>query len=141
MYANGWHELGPRTASMSILRMSAARSAMPCLPIWPRTGASHCAGLVSQYNSDDNPVDGINLLPVLLKGWHRPGLHPARLSAPAWVRRAAKLGQWLGEGKITYHADITDGLENALDCLPKTLFKSGASHKGKMMIRVDPSAS
>jgi NADPH-dependent curcumin reductase CurA len=95
-------------------------------------------GLVSQYNADDNPVDGLNMLPVLVKGCTVQGfilldyLH--RLG-----EASAKLGQWLGEGKVKYHADVVDGLENALDAF-KTLFQSGASHKGKMMIRVDPSA-
>jgi NADPH-dependent curcumin reductase len=96
-------------------------------------------GLVSQYNADDNPVDGLNMLPVLIKGCTVQGfilldyLH--RLG-----EASGKLGQWLGEGKIKYHADVTDGLENALVAF-KTLFQSGASHKGKMMVRVDPSAN
>jgi NADPH-dependent curcumin reductase CurA len=96
-------------------------------------------GLVSQYNADDNPVDGLNMLPVLIKGCTVQGfilldyLH--RLG-----EASSKLGQWLGEGKIKYHADVTDGLENALVAF-KTLFQSGASHKGKMMVRVDPSAN
>jgi NADPH-dependent curcumin reductase CurA len=96
-------------------------------------------GLVSQYNADDNPVDGLNMMPVLLKSGTVQGfilldyLH--RLG-----EANAKLGQWLGEGKIKYHADVVDGLENALDAF-KTLFQSGASHKGKLMVRVDPSAN
>ena len=96
-------------------------------------------GLVSQYNADDNPVDGLNMLPVLLKGGTVQGfilldyLH--RLG-----EASSKLGQWLGEGKIKYHADIVDGLENALTAF-KTLFQSGASHKGKLMVRVDRSAT
>jgi NADPH-dependent curcumin reductase CurA len=96
-------------------------------------------GLVSQYNADNNPVDGLNMLPVLIKGCTVQGfilldyLH--RLG-----EASSKLGQWLGEGRIKYHADVTDGLENALVAF-KTLFQSGASHKGKMMVRVDPSAN
>ena len=94
---------------------------------------------MSQYNADDGPATGFDMLPVLLKGCTVQGfilldyLH--RLG-----EASAKLGQWLGEGKLTYHADITDGLENALTAF-RTLFQSGASHRGKMMIRVDPSAS
>jgi NADPH-dependent curcumin reductase len=96
-------------------------------------------GLVSQYNADSNPVDGLNMLPVLIKGCTVQGfilldyLH--RLG-----EASSTLGQWLGEGRIKYHADVTDGLENALVAF-KTLFQSGASHKGKMMVRVDPSAN
>jgi NADPH-dependent curcumin reductase CurA len=94
-------------------------------------------GLVSQYNADGQ-VAGLDMMPILMKSCSVQGfilldyLH--RLG-----EASAKLGQWLGEGKIKYHADIIDGLENAVGAF-KTLFQSGASHKGKMMIRVDPSA-
>jgi len=96
-------------------------------------------GLVSQYNADNNPVDGLNLLPVLLKSGTVQGfilldyLH--RLG-----EASSKLGQWLAEGKIKYHADVVDGLENTLTAF-KTLFTPGAAHKGKLMVRVDPSAN
>ncbi|MDB5394861.1 MAG: oxidoreductase, zinc-binding dehydrogenase family [Rhodospirillales bacterium] len=96
-------------------------------------------GLVSQYNADDGPAAGLDMLPILLKSCTVQGfilldyLH--RLG-----EASAKLGQWLAEGKVKYHADVTDGLENALEAF-KTLFQSGASHKGKMMVRVDPSAN
>ena len=95
-------------------------------------------GLVSQYNAEGE-VPGLDMLPILLKSCTVQGfilldyLH--RLG-----EASHKLGQWLGEGKIKFHADVTDGLENALTAF-KTLFQSGASHKGKMMIRVDPSAN
>ncbi len=95
-------------------------------------------GLVSQYNADGQ-VAGLDMMPILLKSCTVHGfilldyLH--RLG-----EASQKLGQWLGEGKIKFHADVTDGLENALTAF-KTLFQSGASHKGKLMIRVDPSAN
>jgi NADPH-dependent curcumin reductase CurA len=95
-------------------------------------------GLVSQYNAEGE-VPGLDMLPILLKSCTVQGfilldyLH--RLG-----EASHKLGQWLGEGKIKFHADVTDGLENALTAF-KTLFQSGASHKGKLMIRVDPSAN
>ena len=47
----------------------------------------------------------------------------------------AKISEWYADGRIKYHADITDGLENALGAF-KTLFQPGAAHKGKMMVRV-----
>jgi NADPH-dependent curcumin reductase CurA len=96
-------------------------------------------GLVSQYNADSGPVAGLDMLPILLKSCTVHGfilfdyLH--RLG-----EASAKLGQWLGEGKVKYHADVVDGLENALDAF-RTLFTPGASHKGKLMIRVDPMAN
>lgn len=96
-------------------------------------------GLVSQYNADDNPIDGFNLLPVLLKGGTVQGFilldYMHRLG-----EASATLGKWLAEGKIKYHADVVDGLENALTAF-KTLFTPGAAHKGKLMVRVDPSAN
>jgi NADPH-dependent curcumin reductase CurA len=96
-------------------------------------------GLVSQYNADDNPVDGFNLLPVLLKSGTVQGFilfdYMHRLG-----EASAKLGQWLAEGKIKYHADVVDGLENASEAF-KALFTPGAAHKGKLMVRVEPTAN
>jgi len=66
-------------------------------------------GLVSQYNAE-GAVPGLDMLPVLLKGCTVQGfilldyLH--RLG-----EASQKLGQWLGEGKIKFHADVTDGLK------------------------------
>jgi NADPH-dependent curcumin reductase CurA len=96
-------------------------------------------GLVSQYNADDNPIDGLNLLPVLLKSGTVQGFilldYMNRLG-----EASAKLSGWLAEGRIKYHADVVDGLENTLTAF-KTLFTPGAAHKGKLMVRVDPSAN
>jgi NADPH-dependent curcumin reductase CurA len=95
-------------------------------------------GLISQYNAEDK-VDGIDLLPVLLKAGTVQGFilfnHLDRLG-----EAAAKLAGWLAEGRIKFHADIVDGLENALSAF-KSLFTPGAGHRGKLMIRVDPSAN
>ncbi len=95
-------------------------------------------GLVSQYNAD-GAVAGIDLMPVLLKAGSIQGFillnHLHRLGDAS-----AHLARWLAEGKIKYHCDIVDGLENALAAF-KTLFQSGASHRGKLMVRVDPSAN
>ena len=92
-------------------------------------------GLVSQYN-DAAPAVGYDLMPIVLKRGTIQGFilfdHLDRLG-----EASAKLFGWLAEGKIKYHADIIDGLENALDGF-KRLFKSGASHRGKLMVRVDP---
>jgi NADPH-dependent curcumin reductase CurA len=53
---------------------------------------------------------------------------------------SAALAGWLGQGRIKFHADVVDGLENALDAF-RTLFRPGASHRGKLLVRVDPSAA
>jgi NADPH-dependent curcumin reductase CurA len=94
-------------------------------------------GLVSQYNAD-GAVAGLDLLPLLIKAGTVQGFillnHLHRLG-----EASAQLAGWLAEGRIKYHCDIVDGLENALDAF-KTLFRSGASHRGKLMVRVDPSA-
>lgn len=95
-------------------------------------------GLVSQYNADGE-VAGLDMMPVLLKRGTVKGFilldHLHRLG-----EASMQLAGWLGQGRIRYHADIVDGLENALEAF-KSLFVSGAAHRGKLMVRVDPSAS
>jgi NADPH-dependent curcumin reductase CurA len=95
-------------------------------------------GMVSQYNNA-GPEAELDMMPVLLKRGTVQGFilldHLDRLG-----EAAMKLGGWLAEGKIKYHADVVDGLENALDGF-KRLFTPGADHRGKMMVRVDPSAN
>ena len=67
------------------------------------------------------------------------------MTAPAveWKRRTSGniegLPEWYGAGRLKYHPDIRDGLENALDAF-KSLFQPGGAHKGKLMVRVDPAA-
>jgi NADPH-dependent curcumin reductase CurA len=94
-------------------------------------------GLVSQYNTE-TPTVGYDLMPIVLKRGTIRGFilfdHLERLG-----EASMKLGTWLAEGRIKYHTDIVDGLENALEGF-KRLFTSGSSHRGKMMVRVDPSA-
>jgi len=95
-------------------------------------------GMVSQYNNS-KPEAELDMLPVLLKAGTVKGFillnHLDRLG-----EASMKLAGWLAEGKIKYHADIADGLENALTAF-KSLFTSGASHRGKLMVRVDPAAN
>jgi NADPH-dependent curcumin reductase CurA len=95
-------------------------------------------GLTAQYNEDRAPV-GLDIMPLLLNGCTMQCFilydYLDRLG-----EATTKLAEWYGAGRIKYHADITDGLENALGAF-KTLFQPGAAHKGKMMIRVDPSAN
>ncbi len=95
-------------------------------------------GLTAQYN-DDSAKIGLDLMPIVLHGVTVQGFilydYLDRLG-----EANAKLRQWFAEGRIKYHADITDGLENALTAF-KRLFQSGGAHKGKTMVRVDPSAN
>jgi hypothetical protein len=95
-------------------------------------------GLTAQYNEDRAPV-GLDIMPLLLNGCTMQCFilydYLDRLG-----EATAKLAEWYGAGRIKYHADITDGLENALGAF-KTLFQPGAAHKGKMMVRVDPAAN
>jgi len=95
-------------------------------------------GLTAQYNDDHAPV-GLDLMPIVLNGCTIKGFilydYLDRLG-----EATARLAEWLAQGRITYHADITDGLENALTAF-KRLFQPGGAHIGKMMVRVDPSAN
>jgi NADPH-dependent curcumin reductase CurA len=103
-----------------------------------QNGRVALCGLVSQYNAE-GPVPGLDMLPVLLKSGTVKGFillnYLDRLGEAAMI-----LGGWLAEGRIKYHADIVDGLENALEAF-RRLFQSGASHRGKMMVRLDPTVS
>jgi NADPH-dependent curcumin reductase CurA len=94
-------------------------------------------GLIAQYNTDE-PVVGLDLLPIVLNGCTVRGFtlfeYLDRLG-----EASAKLREWVKDGKLKYYSDIVDGLENARDAFKK-LFEPGAAHKGKMMVRVDPSA-
>jgi NADPH-dependent curcumin reductase CurA len=94
-------------------------------------------GLISQYNAVGRP-EGIDIAPILINRATIQGFilldHLDRLPVAS-----ASLAGWLFEGRIKYHADVVDGLENARDAF-RTLFTPGASHRGKLLVRVDPSA-
>jgi NADPH-dependent curcumin reductase CurA len=95
-------------------------------------------GMVSQYNNA-GPEAELDMMPILLKRGTVKGFilldHLGRLGEASMA-----LGGWLAEGKVKYHADIVDGLENALEAF-KGLFKSGSAHRGKLMVRVDSAAN
>jgi NADPH-dependent curcumin reductase CurA len=67
-------------------------------------------GLISQYNVD-KPTSGPNLGPFLVKRALLQGMivfdHTDRL--PDFLR---DMSQWLRDGKVRYHEDIVQGLEN-----------------------------
>lgn len=95
-------------------------------------------GLTAQYNEDRAPI-GLDVMPLLLNGCTMQCFilydYLDRIG-----EATAKIAGWYAQGRIKYHADITDGLENALSAF-KTLFQPGGPHKGKMMVRVDPAAN
>jgi NADPH-dependent curcumin reductase CurA len=95
-------------------------------------------GLTAQYNDDRAPV-GLDVMPLLLNNCTMQCfiLYQYLDRLPEAM---AKLSEWYRDGRIKYHADIADGLENALAAF-KTLFQPGAPHKGKLMVRVDSSAN
>jgi NADPH-dependent curcumin reductase CurA len=86
-----------------------------------------------------NPGPDIDLGPVLLARATVYGFilidHFDRLP-----RANADLARWLGEGRIRHHADIVDGIENTLAAF-HGLFTPGASHRGKLLVRVDLAAN
>jgi NADPH-dependent curcumin reductase CurA len=95
-------------------------------------------GLTAQYNADRAPI-GLDLMPLLLNNCTIQCfiLYQYLDRLP---EATTTLARWHAEGRIKYFADITEGLENALKAFEK-LFKPGAAHKGKMMVRVDSSAN
>jgi len=95
-------------------------------------------GLTAQYNDERAPI-GLDLMPLLLNGCSMQCfiLYDYLDRLP---EATAKLAEWYAEGRIKYHADIVEGLESALEAF-KQLFRPGASHRGKLMVRVDPAAN
>jgi NADPH-dependent curcumin reductase CurA len=95
-------------------------------------------GLVSTYNSDGKIDYPIDLSPIIVKAATMEGFilfnHLDRLE-----ESNAALARWLAEGRIKYHVDLVEGLENAREAF-KSLFEMGGSHRGKLLVRVDPTA-
>jgi hypothetical protein len=95
-------------------------------------------GLTAQYNEERASV-GLDVMPLLLNGCTMQCFilydYLDRIG-----EATAKIAGWYAQGRIKYHADITEGLENALSAF-KRLFQPGAPHKGKMMVRVDRAAN
>jgi len=87
----------------------------------------------------DNPGPELDLGAILLNRVVMTGFilidHFDRLD----VANAA-LAKWVGEGKLKHHADIVEGLEHTVEAFGR-LFTSGAPHKGKLLVRVDPAAN
>lgn len=103
-----------------------------CLKLMNLKGRISTCGLISQYNATEE-VPGPNNYPMILM---------QRLKVQGFIildyvdrypEAISALSQWLAEGKIKVHQDVTDGLENALETLKKLY--TGANN-GKLMIRV-----
>ncbi len=103
-----------------------------------KNGRIAVCGLTAQYNDDHAPI-GLDVMPLLLAGCTLKGfiLYDYLDRLP---EATARIAGWHAEGRLKYHADIVEGLENALEAF-KQLFRPGASHKGKLMVRVDPAAN
>ena len=95
------------------------------------------SGMVAQYNEDSASI-GLDLMPIVLNGCTVRGFTLFEF-LDQLPTISAKLAGWVAEGRLKYHTDIVDGLENALAAF-KQLFTPGNAHKGKMMVRVDPEA-
>ncbi len=103
-----------------------------CLKLMNLKGRISTCGLISQYNATEE-VPGPNNYPMILM---------RRLKVQGFIildyvdrypEAISALSQWLAEGKIKVHQDVTDGLENALETVKKLY--TGANN-GKLMIRV-----
>lgn len=98
-------------------------------------------GLISQYNATELPA-GPDRVPLLMRN-----ILVKRLTFRGFIvlDYASQIGEfyndmkvWLGEGRIKYREDITDGLENA----PRELIGLlKGENFGKKMIRVSPEPS
>ncbi|MDB5394860.1 MAG: NADP-dependent oxidoreductase [Rhodospirillales bacterium] len=87
----------------------------------------------------DNPGPELDLGSILLNRVTVQGFilidHFDRLEAAN-----AALAGWAATGRLQHKADIVDGLENTVGAFRK-LFTPGATHMGKLLVRIDPSAN
>jgi NADPH-dependent curcumin reductase len=88
-------------------------------------------GIISQYNAVE-PPPGPNLAPVLVNRMTIRGFivsdHADRL--PAFL---AECGRWVREGRLKYHEDIVEGLDNAPRAFIGLLH---GKNLGKLLVRV-----
>ena len=91
-------------------------------------------GLISTYNADE-PVPGPYMFRNIL-------MKRARVEGFIIIDYLARMGEfiadmsaWLQQGKIKWHVDVVDGLENAVTALDK-LFTGG--NTGKLLVRIGP---
>jgi NADPH-dependent curcumin reductase CurA len=89
-------------------------------------------GLISQYNLSEPPPGPRNLANILLRRARMEGFIVLDYSSRASEAFAA-LGRWLAEGKLRYHVEVVEGLENAPSALNR-LFDG--SNNGKLIIHV-----
>jgi NADPH:quinone reductase len=89
-------------------------------------------GAISQYNLKEPelaPRHWINLLPTQSRA---EGFIVSRF-AERFPEGIQQMGQWLGEGKLTYREDIMDGLENT----PKAFIRMlNGENKGKQLVKL-----
>jgi NADPH-dependent curcumin reductase len=98
-------------------------------------------GLIAQYNAT-GPAPGPNLLPatmreVLSKSLTLRGYINYEFAADHYVAFLRSVGSAVADGRVRYHEDVTDGLENAPAAFIGML---EGRNFGKALVRVAPSA-
>lgn len=103
-------------------------------PLMALGGRIALCGLVSSYEADVcTPLD---LSEVLMKRVRVEGFNVTDYLHQA-SEMTGTLGRWLADGRLRYHVETIDGLEQCADALA-SLLRPGSSHRGKLLVRVTP---
>ena len=92
-------------------------------------------GAISQITEHELPPGPRNYLQLLAKSARMEGFTTLDF-ARRYDEARADLARWIREGKIRYHDDIVESIENA----PSNLFRLfSGEHRGKLMVKLaDP---
>ncbi len=89
-------------------------------------------GLISQYNADTPPPGPSNFPLILMKRLRVEGFIIIDYQ-PRFMEAIMQLGQWLGQGKLKYRVDLSEGLKTAPAAL-RDLF--AGNNIGKRLVKV-----
>ena len=117
--------VGTGNAGGTACRIGTRRTARNCHP--------RLCGLISGYNSGDKPSDDYGVF--VMKRLRMQGF--LVLDYTKTKEAVHAISGWIREGKLKTEETVAEGLENAPVVLNR-LFDG--SHRGKLVLRVDPQA-
>ncbi|ACY19313.1 NADP-dependent oxidoreductase [Haliangium ochraceum] len=95
-------------------------------------------GLISTYNASEPPPGPYHYSAIVMKRLRIQGFIVSDY-ASRFPEAMQKLAGWLGEGKLRYRLDITEGLENAPNAL-RQMFAGGNIGKSAIKVSDEPAS-